>query len=150
MRESHNARSDAAAQRKTSRIKCVRVRARGVAPCLLRETLQFWPLRRRAQKQWVDKRGIQAAYGGIKTKRLARSECGAGGFETRPCKRTEASRANPAERTQATARCHSPILIPLGASAVRRENRLGWLVRQVFEKCWSFNPKGSGLAALAS
>ena len=75
------------------------------------------PPRRRARKQWVDKREIQAAYGGIKTKRLTRSECGAGRFETRTEKRTEASRANPAERTQATARCHSPALIPLGGSA---------------------------------
>ena len=106
--------------------------------------------RRCARKQWVDKHGIQATYGGIKNKRLGGSGCGAGGLETRPCKRTDASRSNPAERTQATARCHSPVLIPLGASAVRRENCLGWLVRQVFEKCWSFNPKVSGLAALAS
>ena len=75
------------------------------------------PPRRCAQKQWIDKCDIQAAYGGVKTKRLARSECGAGGFETRPEKRTEASRTNPAEQTQATVWCHSPALIPLGGSA---------------------------------
>ena len=38
----------AATQRKTSRAKCAEsVCTLGVTPCLLRETLQFWPLRRR-------------------------------------------------------------------------------------------------------
>jgi len=82
------------------------------------------PPRRCARKQWIDKRDTQVAYGGIKTKRLTRSECGAGGFETRPCKRTDASRANPAERTQATARCHSPVLIPLGGSVCSLRSRV--------------------------
>ena len=99
MMESHNARSDAAAQRKTSGAKYVRVCARAGDPMPLARigsVLTAAPPRRCARKQCFDKRGIQTTYGDIKNKRWGESECGAGGFETRPYKRTEASYANAA------------------------------------------------------
>ena len=86
-RESHNARSGAAAQRKTPRAKCAAVRAPRsgpMPPARIGSILTAAPPRRRARKQWVDKRDIQATYGGIKNKRLGGAEYGAGGFETRP------------------------------------------------------------------
>ena len=99
--------------------------------------------RRCARKQCFDKRGIQAAYGGIKNKRLGGSECGAGGFETRPYKRTEASYANAAP------------------THLHWRQVVGLVPQEAFDAATPFfgnrlalrtshNPKVSGLAALAS
>ena len=146
MMESHNARSDAAAQRKISRAKCVRVCARGGGPmphARIGSVLIAAPPRCCARKQCVDKRGIQATYGGIKNKRWGESRCGAGGFETRPYKWTEASHANAAPTYLHWRQVVRPVQQePFDATTSFFVNRLALRT--------SHNSKVSGLAALAS